>query len=85
MELSILLLDFGPCLTVASRLVHQHCTEDKNPRLIVKQLSTARKMQIDSQSYIEKRRGRREIELTRRRKGRVKRGENNQASNQIPK
>ena len=51
----------------------------------MKQLSTARKMQRDSQSYIEKRRGRREIELTRRRKGRVKRGVNNQASNQIPK
>ena len=33
----------------------------------------------------EKRRGRRGIEVTRRRKGRVKRGERNQTSNQIPK
>ena len=33
----------------------------------------------------EKRRGRKEIEVTWRRKGRVKRGESNQASNQISK
>jgi len=52
---------------------------------MVKQLFTARNTQRDSQSYIEKRRGRRGIEVTRRRKGRVKRGESNQTSNQIPK
>ena len=51
----------------------------------MKQFSTARNTQRDSQSYIEKRRGRREIEVTRRRKGRVKRGENNLAINLIPK
>ena len=39
----------------------------------------------DSQSYIEKRRGRREIEVARRRRGRVKRGESNLASKQFPK
>ena len=38
-----------------------------------------------SQSYMEKRRGRREIELTRRRRGAVKRGETSLASNQFPK
>ena len=46
-------------------------------------LFTARNTQRDSQSYMEKRRGRREIEVTRRRKGRVKRGEHNETSNQI--
>jgi len=39
--------------------------------------STARNTQRDSQSYIEKRRGREEIEVTWERKGRIKRGESN--------
>jgi len=47
--------------------------------------STVWSTQKDSQSYIEKRRGRREIEVTRRRRGEVKRGETNLASNQFPK
>ena len=50
----------------------------------MKQFSTARNTQRDSQSYIEKRRGRREIEVTRRRKGRVKRGEKSLGVNLIP-
>ena len=36
-----------------------------------------------TQSYMEKRRGRRELEVTRRRRGGIKRGENNLASNQF--
>ena len=40
---------------------------------------------IDSQSYIEKRRGRKEIEVTRRRRGGVKGRETDLASNQFPK
>ena len=39
----------------------------------------------DSQSEVEKRRGREEKELTWERKGRVKRGESNKASNHTPK
>ena len=46
---------------------------------MVKQFSTVRDTQRDSQSYMEKRRGRREIEVTRRRRGGVKRGETNLA------
>ena len=38
----------------------------------MKQFSTARKAQRDSQSYIDKRRGRREIEVSRREKGESK-------------
>jgi len=83
--LGLLPLGFGPPLTVASRLLYPYSTEDKTPRLMVKQLSTARNTQRDSQSYIEKRRGRREIEVIMRRKGRIKSGESNQASNHIPK
>ena len=51
----------------------------------MKSFSTVRDTQRGSQSYIEKRRGRREIEVTRRRIGVVKRGETNLASNQFPK
>ena len=41
--------------------------------------------QRDSQSYTEKRKLRREIEVTRRRRGGVKTGETNLVSNQFPK
>ena len=51
----------------------------------MKRFSTVRDTQRSSQSYMEKRRGRREIEVTRRRRGGVKRGESNLASNQLPK
>ena len=44
-----------------------------------------RDTQKGSLCYMEKRRGRREIEVIRRRKGRVRRGENNPAINLIPK
>ena len=47
-------------------------------------LSTVWNTQRGSQNYIERRRGRREIELTRRRREGVKRAETNLASNQFP-
>ena len=48
-------------------------------------LSTVWNTQRGSQSYIEKKRGRKEIEVTRRRRGGVKRRETVLASNQFPK
>jgi len=48
-------------------------------------LSTAWNTQRGSWSYIEKRRGRKEIEVTRRRRSGVKRRETDLASNQFPK
>jgi len=48
-------------------------------------LSTVWNTQMGSQSYIEKRRERKEIEVTRRRRGGVKRRETYLASNQFPK
>ena len=71
MELSLLPLAFSLSLRVASRLLHPYSTDDKISRLMVKQFSTARNTQRDSQNYIQKRRGRR-MEVTRRRRGRVK-------------
>ena len=69
MDLSLLPLAFGLILTVASRLLHPYITDDKTSRLMVKRFSTVRDTQRGSQSYMEKRRGRREIEVTRRRRG----------------
>ena len=42
-----------------------------------------RDTQRGTQSYMEKRRGRRELEVTRRRRGGIKRGESKLASNQF--
>ena len=55
--------------TVASRLLHLYSTIDKTSRLKMKTFSTLRDTQRGSQSYMEKRRGRREIEVTKRIKG----------------
>ena len=85
MDLSLLPLDFSLILTVASRLLHPYSTDDKTSRLTVKRFPTMRTTQGGSQSYMEKRRGRREIEVTRRKRGGIKRGETNLASNQFLK
>ena len=85
MDLSLLPVAFSLTLTVSSRLLHPYSTDDKTYRLMVKRFSTVRDTQRGSQSYMEKRRGRREIEVTGRRRGAVKRGENNLASDQFPK
>ena len=67
-------LAFGPSLTIASRLLHPYSIDDKTSRLMVKKFSTATDTQRGSQSYMEKRRGRREIEVSRRGGGGVKGG-----------
>jgi len=65
LDLSLLLLVFSLIFTVASRLLHLYNTIDKTSRLKMKSFSTVRDTKRGSQSYIEKRRGRREIEVTR--------------------
>ena len=50
----------------------------------MKSFSTVRNTPRGSQSYMEKRRGRREIEVTKRRRGRIKRGESKLASIYFP-
>ena len=82
MELSLLPLAFS-LITVDSRLLHPFSTDDKTSRLVVKQFSTVRDIQRSSQTYMEKREMK--IEVTRRRRGEVKRGESSLASNQFPK
>ena len=81
LDLSLLLLVFSLILTVVSKLLHPYSTDDKASRLMVKRLSTVRDAQRGSQSYMEKRRGGREIEVTRRRRGGIKSGESNLVSN----
>ena len=68
-------LSFSLILVVASRRLHPYSTDDKTSRLMVKRFSTVRDIYRGSQSYMEKRRGRREMEVTRRRRGGIKRGE----------
>ena len=54
-------LVFSLILTVASRLLHLYSIDDKTSRLIMKSFPTVRDTQKGTQSYMEKRRGRKEI------------------------
>ena len=65
MDLSLLPLVFSLILKVASRLLHPYSTYEKTSRLMEKRFYTVRDTQRGSQSYIEKRRRRRKIEVTR--------------------
>ena len=59
LDLSLLPLVFSLIHTVASRLLHLYSTDDKTSRLMMKSFSTVRDTG-EIQSYMEKRRGRRE-------------------------
>ena len=83
LDLSLLLLVFSLIFTVVSRLLLLYSTIDKTSRLKIKSFSTVRDTQRGSQSYMEKRRGRRELEVTRMRYGGIKRGESKLASNHL--
>jgi len=64
MDLGLLLLVFSLIFTVGSRLLLVYSTIDKTYRLKMNSFSPMRDTQRGSQSYMEKRRGRRELELT---------------------
>ena len=66
--LNLLPLDFSLVLPVASRLLQLYSTDHKTSRLTVKRFSTVKDTQRGSESYMRKRRVRREIEMGRRRK-----------------
>ena len=85
LDLSLMPLAFSLILIVASRLLHPYRTDDRTSKLMVKRFSTVKDTKRDSPSHMEKRRRRREIEVTRMRRGGVKRGECNQVSNHTPK
>ena len=70
MDLSLLLLVFSLIFTVVSRLLLLYSNIDKTSRLKMKSFSIVRDTQRGSQSYMEKRRGRKETEVARR----IKRG-----------
>ena len=84
MDLSLLPLVFSLILTVASRLLHLYSTDDKTSRLMMKSFSTVRDTRRGTQSYMGKKRGKKETEVTRRRRGGIKRGESKLASNHFP-
>ena len=70
--LSLMPLVFSLVLTADSRLLHLYSIDDKASSLMMKSFSTVRDTQRGTQSYMEKRRGRRDIEVTRRREGESK-------------
>ena len=72
MDSSLLPLVFNLILTVASRFIHPYSRDDKTSRLMVKRFSTVRDTKRGAQSYMEKKRERREIEVTRSKRGGVK-------------
>ena len=55
---------FSLIFTVVSRLLLLYSTIDKTSRLKMKSFSTVRVTQRGSQHYMEKRKGRRELEVT---------------------
>ena len=64
LDLSLLLPVIGLIFTVVSKLLLLYSTIDKTSRLKMKSFSPIRVTQRGSQRYIEKRRGRRELEVT---------------------
>ena len=64
MDLSLLLPIIGLIFTVVSKLLLQYSTIDKTSTLKMISFSKVRVTQRSSQGYMEKRRGRRELEVT---------------------
>ena len=64
LDLSLLLPIIGLIFTVVSKLLLLYSTIDKTSTLKMKSFSTVRVTQRGSQGYMEKRRGRRELEVT---------------------
>ena len=64
LDLRLLLLVFSLMFTVVSRLLLLYSTVDKTSRLKMKSFFTVRDTQRGSQIYMEKRRGRRVLEVT---------------------
>ena len=64
LDLSLLLPGIGLIFTVVSKLLLLYSTIDKTSTLNMKSFSTMRVTQRGSQRYMEKRRGRRELEVT---------------------
>ena len=64
LDLSLLLLVISLIFTVVSKLLLLYSTTDKTSRLKMKSFSTMRVTQRGSQHYMEKRRGRSELEVT---------------------
>ena len=64
MDLSLLLPVISLIFTVVSKILLLYSTINKTSRLKMNSFSTVRDTQRGSQSYMEKRRGRRELEVT---------------------
>ena len=83
--LSLLPLAFSLILPVVSRYLHLYNTDNKTSRLMVKRFCTIRDIQRGSQSYMKKRRGRRELRHEQEEKKGDSRGETDLFSTLFPK
>ena len=81
LDLSLRLPVIGLIFTVVSKFLLLYSTIDKTSTLKMKSFSTVSVTQRGSQHYMEKRRGRRELEVTRMRWGGINRGESRLISN----
>ena len=81
LDLSLLLPGISLIFTVVSKLLLLYSTIDKTSTLKMKSFSTVRVTQRGSQHYMEKRRGRRELEVTRIRWDGISRGDSGLSSN----
>ena len=82
MNLSLLAVAYSLILIVASRLLHPCSTDDKTSRLMVKRFFNSEGHPESFTELHREEKRKREIEVTKRRRGTIKRGENNLASNQ---
>ena len=80
LDLSLLLPVISLIFTVVSKLLLLYSTTDKTSTLKMKSFSTVRVTQRGSQHYMEKRRGRRDLEVTWMRWGGINSGESGLAS-----
>ena len=78
-------MDFSFIHPVVSRLLQLYSIDNKTSRLMVKRFSTVRDTQRCSQSYIKKKRGRREIEMSRRSKNETQEDRNRSTQFSVPK
>ena len=85
MELSLLPLAFSPSLTVASRLLHSCSIEDKTPRFVGETILHSQEFPERSTELYREEKGEEGGRSDKERRGGVKRGESNLASNQFAK
>ena len=79
-----LALAFHHILVVASRLLHPYSTDEKTPKVNGEKILHSEGHPERFTELHEEERGKKEVEVTKRRRGGIKKGESSLASNQFP-